>query len=97
MKRLIQMVPGFSVNHLKALFIILLLSFLVFACGSTKTTIKQPQFKIVKATLAKRIYDRGTHAIPRNPTTQFSTDDTEVISHIKLKNLSGRHHIRWDW
>ena len=97
MKRLIQMVPGFSVNHLKALFIILLLSFLVFACGSTKTTIKQPQFKIVKATLAKGIYDRGTHAIPRNPTTQFSTDDTQVISHIKLENLSGRHHIRWDW
>jgi len=97
MKRFIQMAQGFSLNHLKALFIILLLSFLVFACGSTKTTIKQPQFKIVKATLAKGIYDKGTHAVPRNPTTFFSTDDTQVISHIKLENLSGRHNIRWDW
>jgi len=97
MKRFIQMAQDFSVNHLKALFIILLLSFLVFACGSTKTTIKQPQFKIVKATLAKEIYDRGTYAVPRNPTTHFSTEDREVISYIKLKNLSGKHRIRWDW
>ena len=97
MKRFTQMVACIYRKNIFALFTILFLPFLVFACGSTKKAIKPPQFKIVKATLAKGIYDKGTHAVPRNPTTFFSTDDTQVISHIKLENLSGRHHIRWDW
>jgi hypothetical protein len=97
MKRFILMAQGISANDIIAIFIILILSFFTFACGSTKTAIKPPQFRIVETTLAKGIYDKGTYAVPQNPTTLFSTDDTEIISYIKLKNLSGEHYIRWDW
>ena len=91
------MVPGFSVNHLKALFIILLLSFLVFACGTTKNIQRKPHFRFVDATLSKDINDSGTIAIPIDPTTKFSTNDREVNALLEFKDLYGKHVLKWNW
>ena len=97
MKRFIQMASGFSVNHLKAFFIILLLSFLVFACGTTKEIQKKPHFRFVDATLSKSIDASGTVAIPIEPTTKFSANDREVNALLEFKDLYGKHLLKWDW
>jgi hypothetical protein len=39
----------------------------------------------------------GTTAIPVEPTSTFSTEDSEVIAHLKMENICGRHKLRWDW
>jgi hypothetical protein len=97
MKIFTPIATNISANQIRAIITIIVLPFFIFSCSPTKTAIKPLQFRIVETTLSKGIYDKGTYAVPQNPTTQFSTDDTEIISYIRLENLSGAHHIRWDW
>ncbi len=78
-------------------FIFLFLLLLIFACTSTKEIKKPPQFTFEDPMLSKGMYHKGTSGIPVDRTTTFSTDDTKVIASLRLKNLSGRHTLRWDW
>ena len=36
-------------------------------------------------------------ALPLNPTTNFTSQDTQVYALMKFENLSGSHRIKWDW
>lgn len=83
------------VNRLRLALLILLL--FIFACSSTKEAIKPLQLAYEEPILSKEIDDRGTEGIPVNPTTTFSTEDPKVIASLKLKNLSDRHTLRYDW
>ncbi len=78
-------------------FIFLFLLLFIFACTSTKEIKQPPQFTFEDPILSKGIDDKGTKGIPLNPSTTFSTQDPEVIASLRLKNLSGRHTLRWDW
>lgn len=84
-------------KRLNLCLVFVVLPLFVLACGSTKEARKPLPFRVVKATLAKGIDDRGTAGVPLNPTTTFSTQDSEVISHVKLQNLSEKHELRWEW
>lgn len=97
MKRIDFKVFCVSTNRLKTLLVLLILPLFVFACSSTKNVRKPPEFKVVETSLAKGIRDRGTKGVPINPTTSFTTQDDQVVSHIKYKNLWGKHHLRWEW
>ncbi len=81
----------------KVSFIFLIVPLVIFACASTKQVEKKPPFKFVGTTLSKGIDDTGTTGIPSEPTTTFSTQDSEVIALLKFKNLSGKHTLRWEW
>jgi hypothetical protein len=79
-----------------ALFILFVLSFLLFSCASTVEVKKVPPSSFVEATLSKGII-KGLIASPLEPTSAFSTEDSEVIAHVKFENLSGKHTLRWEW
>ena len=81
----------------KASFILLILPLFIFACSSTKQVQKKPPSKFTGVTLSKGVDDTGTIGIPLEPTTTFSTQDDEVIAHLKFENISGKHKLRWDW
>ena len=84
-------------NKIKEAFIFLILPLLLFACTSTKEIKRSPQFGFEEPILSKAIDYRGTKGIPVNRTNTFAADDTKVIASLKLKNLSERHTLRWDW
>lgn len=84
-------------NKIKQAFILLILPLFIFACSLTKEIKKPPQFGFEEPILSKMIKDRGTTATPSSLTTTFSTENPEVIASLKLKNLSGRHTLRFDW
>ena len=86
-----------GMNALKRLFFLLSLPLFVIACSSSKQVRKPLSFRVVNTTLAKAIDDKETAGIPLNPTTTFFTQDPEIISHVKLRNLSGKHALRWEW
>ena len=88
---------GAYMSVIKSIITIMLLTLFVFACGSTKTAVKPPQFRIIETSLAKGIEDMGTKGVPVKPTTTFSTKDKEVVSHVKYMNLTGKHHLKWKW
>lgn len=74
------------------------MSHTLFACASTKKDITTaPTFKFAEASLTKRLYVKETTAVPIEPTLTFTTEDSEAISYVKLKNLAGEHKLRWDW
>ncbi len=81
----------------KVRLIFLVLPLFVLACATTQTVEKPPPFKFVGTTLAKDVEPAGNAAIPVELTEEFSTLDTKVIAHVKLRNLSGKHTMRWDW
>ena len=83
--------------QLKKFYVFLILSCLIFACSSTKQIKRPPSFKFAGTGLSKGISKQGVTAIPLEPTSTFSTEDAEVIAHVKLENLCGRHKLRWDW
>ena len=97
MKRFILIVEGISRKNICSFVIFLFLFFLVFACGTTKESLQKPHFKFVGATLSKGINNSGTTAIPLEPTSKFSTNDSEVNALLEFKNLSGKHILKWDW
>ena len=85
-------------NKLISLVIIVLMYPILFACASTKKDIATaPSIKFAEATLTKRLYVKDTTAVPIEPTLTFSTEDSEAISYVKLKNLAVEHKLRWDW
>lgn len=81
----------------RTVFIFLILPLFAFSCSTTKEIKKPPPFRVVETTLAKGVDDKGTSAIPLNPTTTFTTEDQEVVSFIAYENLSGKHQLRWEW
>jgi len=85
-------------NKLKGRYIFLfLLPFLLCACSTTKYVEKVPPSRFVDITLSKGIDRQDTRGVPVEPTTEFSTLDEEVVAHVELENISGRHQLRWDW
>ena len=81
----------------KAASICLILPLLILSCSSTKEITKPPQLGFEEPVLSKGIDCKGTEGIPVNRSTTFATDDTKVIASLKLKNLSEKHTLRWDW
>jgi len=79
-------------------FIFILMLPLLFACATPRKDLSTlPSFKLAEATLTKRLYVKDTTAVPIEPTLTFTTEDSEAISYVKLKNLAGEHKLRWDW
>lgn len=81
----------------KTAFLLLTLPALLFACTSTTGVKKPPAFRITETTLAQGLEDKGTRAVPLNPTNTFTTQDSEVVSFLNYENLSGSHALRWEW
>ena len=76
----------------------MLMSHTLFGCAFIKKdTTTAPSFKFAEASLTKSLYVKETTAVPIEPTLAFSTEDSEAISYVKLKNLAGEHKLRWDW
>jgi len=84
-------------KNIKEAFIFLILPLFIFACASTKEIKKPPQLTFEEPILSKGIEYKGTKGIPLNPSTTFSTEDPTVIASLKLRNLSEKHTLRWDW
>jgi len=84
-------------NKLGRAFIFLILPFFIFACSSTREIRKPPQFDFEEPVLSKGIDYKGSKGIPLDLATTFFTEDPEVIASLKLKNLWGKHTLRWDW
>src|SRR3972149_3806057 len=85
-------------NKQIALVIIVVISAMFCACATAKKdTATLPPVKFAEATLTKRLYIKDTTAVPIEPTLTFTTEDSEAISYVKLKNLAGEHKLRWDW
>lgn len=80
-----------------SILLIVVVPLLIVACSSVKQVEKKPPSKFEGTTLSKGIDDTGRIGIPSEPTTTFSTEDSEVIAHLKFENLSGKHMLRWDW
>jgi hypothetical protein len=83
-------------KRLSILSTFLVLVFLVFSCGSTVEVKKAPPFRFVEATLTKGII-KDMIATPGEATSTFTTEDPEVIAHVKFENISGKHTLRWEW
>ncbi len=85
------------------LSVIFMLSFLLFSCGSTsskssmKKTNSAPFFMVTELALSKGIDIKKNTASPVQRTTNFTTEDTEVVASLKLENLTGKHQLKWDW
>src|SRR4030067_1857137 len=85
-------------NKLIIPIVLIMMTHMLFACASTmKDMATVPSIKFAEATLTKRLYVKETTAVPIEPTLIFTTEDSEAISYVKLKNLTGEHKLRWDW
>lgn len=84
-------------NRLIIVCIFIVLSFFYFSCISSKDINPESTFKISKITFAKGINETETYNIIVTPSETFSTQDTEIVSHVEYANMSGDHEVRWEW
>lgn len=56
-----------------------------------------PDFKIIKTTVAKGVETIGSVDVPVKATTEFSTDDDAVISHVAFADLDKTCRFQWKW
>ena len=66
-------------------------------CGSTGENRKMPVFEVLASSLSRAIDDQGADSLPIDVSSTYYLNDPEVISSVKLADISGEHHIRWDW
>ncbi|MBU0991079.1 MAG: caspase family protein [Proteobacteria bacterium] len=80
-----------------SLVVMLLTIFLFFSCSSTKMVRKPPPFQVIKSILAKDVDKTGSSGAPVDVTDTFTISDQKVVSHVQLKNVSGKHTLKWEW
>jgi hypothetical protein len=78
-------------------FFPLFLLSLICACSTMKQAGTKPLYDFSGITLSKGIDKKGSEAVPRELSTTFTTDDSEVIALLKFANISGTHTLRWEW
>jgi hypothetical protein len=47
--------------------------------------------------LAREIDESGTIGVPKGKTSEFHTQDEQVIALLSFENLYGAHNLRWQW
>lgn len=76
---------------------ILLLVILMTGCASTNRELKEHPFKVDASMVVKDVYKIGDQLTPGLPASTYSPNDPEVISYIRLNNVTGSHYLRWEW
>lgn len=69
----------------------------VFSCASQKIIARKLPPKFQGMVLSKDVDDSGKMGVPIEKTNSFNIEDEHVIALVSLKNLSGTHHLRWEW
>jgi Caspase domain len=84
----------------KHLFSALMVTFailLILGCSSTRMVKVAPPFKVMESSLSRDMEDKGIQSVPIGRSASYSQDDTEIVSSIRMANVSGKHKVRWDW
>ena len=84
-------------NKIIAPLVSAILCLLLLSCASTREVKKPPAFRLADVTLSKAVGDESPIPSPKNPTTIFSRQDSEIFAFVKLMNLWGVHILKWDW
>jgi hypothetical protein len=71
--------------------------FILFSCASQSMVENKPRTKFQGMQLARDIDDSGVIGVLHEPTSEFNTEDLQVISFLAIENLSGSHKLRWEW
>ena len=74
--------------------IIVALALILSGCSSAS---KARVFKVDKSLLVKDVYNFSGKVTAGIPMAKFSAKDSEVISYVKLRDVSGSHNLRWEW
>ncbi|MGD9009597.1 MAG: hypothetical protein PVG41_16855, partial [Desulfobacteraceae bacterium] len=82
-------------TRVSAVVISLCVFFLVCSCASQKTTAKKPPPKFQSMVLAREIDESGTIGVPKRKTSEFHTQDEQVVALLSFENLYGTHNLRW--
>lgn len=69
----------------------------MFSCASQKMVEKPPTPKFQNLVLAKNVDESGSLGVPLESTSEFDTEDQQIVALATLDNLSGTHKIRWEW
>jgi len=87
-----------SRNTFKTAIILSITMLLIMGCGSTNKNVRTgPTIDVVETSLSRDIEDKGPNSVPIGKSSIYYTNDTEVVSYIKVSNISGKHKVRWDW
>ncbi|MBU0995321.1 MAG: caspase family protein [Proteobacteria bacterium] len=86
--------------NIVAVFTVLLIYgtlFFVSGCGLKQKEKNTPSFRIISTSLSKGIDITEDDSYPRDVSDIFTSNDTEIVSHVRYANLSGSHHFKWEW
>lgn len=67
------------------------------SCASQSMVENKPRSKFQGMLLARDIDASGMIGVVREPTSEFNTEDKQVISFLTFENMSGRHELQWEW
>lgn len=70
---------------------------LLWSCASYRSAATGPPSKFRGMVLAKAVDESGTIGMPREQTSEFNTEDEQVVAFVSLENMSGTHKLRWEW
>jgi hypothetical protein len=70
-----------------------------FGCSSVpkKTTAIKSESRLEIASLAKNVTKIQGFSVPEDETNTFSSEDSQAVMWVKLKDISGEHTLRWEW
>lgn len=69
----------------------------ITGCSSTHIVKVAPPFKFIESSFSLDVDINDTEVVPIGKSSSFSPGNTQIVSLIKIINVSGKHKIRWDW
>lgn len=70
---------------------------LLLSCASQKAVENRPPSKFQGMVLAKAVDASDAIGVPQEQTSEFNTEDEQVVAFVTLANMSGTHQLRWEW
>lgn len=89
-------------SNLSYLFCLLLTAYCLlvfFGCASAppEPLVQESRMEVVSASIAKDVTKREDLSVPLFETDNFSPEDSQAVAWVKLKDISGKHTLRWEW
>lgn len=94
---LLRKLSSLTLSNLKYLLFFVISTIMLFACSSKVMVNKPLNITFDDLLLSSKNAALNEDGVPKNSTAIFLSNDEQVVSYIKMRNVNGHHEVRFKW
>ena len=78
-------------------FVFYLINFISGCASTPEPSALESKTRLISTSISKDVTKSQGFSIPVDETNIFSTEDSQVVMWVKIKDISDEHTLRWEW